>query len=1304
LNVILKMKSFLLKPLFCFVLSIFSFQSVSAQSIVRQWNEILLEAISNDFARPTVHARNLYHLSAMTYDIWSAYKGNKDFHFLGRTIDGYTIPFDGVKYSNNELNAQNEAISFASYRLILQRFQNSPGIGYVSGLMEDLMQQNGYDISNTSTDFVLGGPAEFGNWVAEQIINYGLQDGSNEANNYVNTYYQTVNPPLEMEQPGNPDVINPNKWQAIELSVAFDQAGNPITGPQDHLSPEWGNVTPFSLHDSLATNFTDGQGNEFKVYCDPGSPALIDINDTACLTSLYKWNHLMVSVWQSHNTPNDGVIWDISPGSIGNVPVNYPEDIEDHFQFYNYFDGGHADEPGHPLNPFTGLPYAPNLTRRGDYVRVVAEYWADGLNSETPPGHWFKILHDVLDHPLFEKRWMGVGPILDDLEYDVLSHFVLGGMMHDAALAAWSIKGWYDYTRPAAAIRWLGDNGQCTDPGDLSYNINGIPLIPGYSEIVYPGDPLAGPNDVNVGKIKLYTWRGHSYISDPEIDAAGVGWILSEDWWSYQLPTFVTPPFAGYVSGHSTFSATAANVLALITGDTFFPGGIMEKTFLINDFLEFEQGPSNTVVLQWATYKDASDQCSLSRIWGGIHPPVDDLPGRKIGDKIGPIGVEFSNEIIQRQIPMIENIVISNDSINELDLNSSLSILFEYNQSMELNVNPIFGFLNENPIDSTILEISSASWIDTNIYEINFDVLASQTELKNILFYIDGAVASNGEIQKKTIFENKLWIDTKKPIINEITPSTLNINTTNVLNGFYLNLKLSEDCNVILQPNLEILIPQQLQQSIVYNPGLNSWIAADSVDLFFDVIDNDDLETEITIQIDSIFDVFGNIIDIQSFSNVFTIDMQEPNTVTVTTNKPMYNRSDFGVNAIEINSIFSKPMDTLNLPTFNFSQTPNINQAINFNFLQSNWTSLYECQHIYHMPQSSLELFDIDIYFTNFNDSSGNFSIDTLTSVFSIDTKRPEVVLFEETNNPIFDGNEGQGNWTINLFFSESMDVLSTPLVQFDHQDGLQNSLIYLPNQSGWLTDSVFLANFEVLDFNIERDSLDLLVYFAMDMAGNEQTAYDINSSISIDTRNPMVTSFTSNTFLISNEVLQYQNFIMFDEEMNVNYSPLLLFNQNTSIPAIEINPNESEWITSQLYLNQYDVLPINYKELDIDIYLYNAYDLAGNVVEMDTLFNYLSIDIESLNVNHFEAETKLFLYPNPVSLGNVVNISSSTGWCNEVDIEIADAKGRIVAKPILINSSNQTLSFRVEGLTSGLYFIKLNCGEILKDIKLIIK
>ena len=167
-----------------------------------------------------------------------------------------------------------------------------------------------------------------------------------------------------------------------------------------------------------------------------------------------------------------------------------------------------------------------------------------------------------------------------------------------------------------------------------NYSPYGINLVKDLIEVIKEGDPLSGKNGENVGKIKVYSWRGHQFINDPKTDYAGVGWILAENWFPYQRPTFVTPNFSGYISGHSTYSRAAAEVLTLLTGNAFFPGGLGEFIAKKNQFLVFEKGPTQDVKIQWATYRDASNQCSLSRIWGGIHPPVDDLPGRVIGEKV----------------------------------------------------------------------------------------------------------------------------------------------------------------------------------------------------------------------------------------------------------------------------------------------------------------------------------------------------------------------------------------------------------------------------------------------------------------------------------------------------------------------------------------------------------------------------------------------------------------------------------------------------------------------------------------------
>ena len=58
--------------------------SANAQdySIARAWNEEVLHAIRNDFARPTVHARNLFHTSMAMYDIWAVFDENASTFFF----------------------------------------------------------------------------------------------------------------------------------------------------------------------------------------------------------------------------------------------------------------------------------------------------------------------------------------------------------------------------------------------------------------------------------------------------------------------------------------------------------------------------------------------------------------------------------------------------------------------------------------------------------------------------------------------------------------------------------------------------------------------------------------------------------------------------------------------------------------------------------------------------------------------------------------------------------------------------------------------------------------------------------------------------------------------------------------------------------------------------------------------------------------------------------------------------------------------------------------------------------------------
>ena len=605
-----------------------------------------MNAIRRDLARPTVHARNLWHSSILMYDSWAIYEDGPNTFLFGREFDNFSCPVPDIDIPQDEAlkrAAQEETMSHAVFTMMRRRFINSPGLFDILTDMQDLMERLGYDPTNLDSDYAANPtPAVLGNYIGRCILDYGLVDGANEVQDYRNQFYQTVNPPLIVKFSGNDDLLNPNRWQQLTLDVFIDQAGNEIPfNTPEFLSPEWGAVIPFALTNEDLTIYQRDNFDYF-VYHDPGPPPLLPDGDDGYFPEEYLWGFAMVVLWSSHLSPDDGVMIDISPASFGNSP-ELPTEIEAYRDFY--LEEGGDPGTGRDMNPHTGQPYEAQMVPRGDYTRVLAEFWADGPDSETPPGHWFTILNEVMDDVDFNRTYKGEGDELDTLEYDVKAYFTLGGAMHDCAISAWGIKGWYDYIRPISAIRYIASLGQSSDSNDISYHPNGIPLFPGKIEIVREDDELNDENNTNLGKIKIFAWRGPDFIFDPATDVAGVGWILAEDWWPYQRPSFVTPNFAGYVSGHSTYSRAAAEVLTFLTGDEYFPGGMGTFTIPKNEFLVFEDGPSVDMELQWATYRDASDQTSLSRIWGGIHPPADDVPGRLIGIKIGTAAFEKAEKI-----------------------------------------------------------------------------------------------------------------------------------------------------------------------------------------------------------------------------------------------------------------------------------------------------------------------------------------------------------------------------------------------------------------------------------------------------------------------------------------------------------------------------------------------------------------------------------------------------------------------------------------------------------------------------------
>jgi membrane-associated phospholipid phosphatase len=93
---------------------------------------------------------------------------------------------------------------------------------------------------------------------------------------------------------------------------------------------------------------------------------------------------------------------------------------------------------------------------------------------------------------------------------------------------------------------------------------------------------------------------------------------ISGEWHPY----IQTPPFPSYTSGHSTISAAAAEVMTSFFGDSL--------SFTDTSLLEF--GIANREI---KSFRQAAQEASISRLYGGIHYRFDLDSGNAAGKRVG---------------------------------------------------------------------------------------------------------------------------------------------------------------------------------------------------------------------------------------------------------------------------------------------------------------------------------------------------------------------------------------------------------------------------------------------------------------------------------------------------------------------------------------------------------------------------------------------------------------------------------------------------------------------------------------------
>jgi hypothetical protein len=277
--------------------------------------------------------------------------------------------------------------------------------------------------------------------------------------------------------------------------------------------------------------------------------------------------------------------------------------------------GGYADTtdytPTNPPGPLTWQPLPGQSFAVPHWQRVIpfalssaSQFLPPGPTLKKGDGSYDKAVKDIIslsaklndqtkaraeywaDGPKSEQppgHWMLFAGAISrknsqTIDQDAKLNFAASNALLDAGIAAWNAKRRFDFIRPVTAVR-TSQKGKA-----------------------------------------IKAWAG---------PFQGTKVIPAEQFRSY-IPT---PPFPDYVSGHSTFSAAAAQVIRSFTGsDTL---SLTSSFAAGSSFVEPGTVPATTVQLGWSTFTAAASEAGVSREYGGIHFRDADAHGLNLGRAIG---------------------------------------------------------------------------------------------------------------------------------------------------------------------------------------------------------------------------------------------------------------------------------------------------------------------------------------------------------------------------------------------------------------------------------------------------------------------------------------------------------------------------------------------------------------------------------------------------------------------------------------------------------------------------------------------
>ena len=322
-----------------------------------------------------------------------------------------------------------------------------------------------------------------------------------------------------------------------------------------------------------------------------------------------------------------------------------------------------------------------------------------------------------------------------------------------------------------------------------------------------------------------------------------------------------------------------------------------------------------------------------------------------------------------------------------------------------------------------------------------------------------------------------------------------------------------------------------------------------------------------------------------------------------------------------------------------------------------------------------------------------------------VDAKAPSVLneLANESSLNIFD--TGSEVFALNIVFDEPMDNSIIPTILFE-DEGVMVNPFQNASTGTWLSSTEYKAVFDLTAFPIqELYGIQMILDEVKDVSGNVLQNYVLSSSLSIDTKRPVIDELEISSNVIDEQIVMNDLFTMtihYSEPMNVQYKPIIeLFEEQVFVSDVQNDVFSSTWLDPKTYLATFNFIPYNLMLMNIDVQIFGAYDSLGNNQEYafysDTLqVNYNLVNLSELSGNnsyHFS------IHPNPLFVGEILTFKNP--FERETELSLFDSSGRKIFDKHRCDSDCKIETY---SLSQGIYYLSVKAEEkLMKTIKFVV-